>query len=1266
MRKYFLSIVALVGMLFATSCQESLVEPQVGGTTTFTVQVPDQMGTKAIGGHDLVNKLYVEVYAQGATGNVIFETTADKKQDGSFEVSMNLIQDQHYSIIFWAQKEGAYVVENLRRIPMNVNHPNNESGAAFFAYLNDFVPTGTSQTVTLKRPFAQLNLGTTKESLNTDAGNFVLSQSEISVKGVAESFNTVLGYGEGSKDVYFELKNVPAEVLKVADNEYKYISMNYLPVAGDNKALVEVKAKVTVKDAQNNTQDIYHVFTSVPVQENYRTNIVGNLISSTTDFIVEVNDDWAGADNNIVKTEVSNATELQAAIENTVGGEIVLTDDIVLTQTLEFGSASTKSGATAETEFILDLNGKTIDAPLAENSETNHIYALENYSKLTIKGNGTINARGIFNYGDLTLENGTINAIDGNGGYAIRNYSGSEFIMNGGTLATTLEDDHKVDEGGYDATTLRVDAGATATINGGIINNICDYTFALDNYGAVIINAGTFTSVHSTVSSYGNLTINGGSFTCDGKEGVTSHALVAWDRSETTITGGSFDGKDNYNGFNVDAGEGSLVSISGGKFLRVHSGSLYGKGTITVSGGIFFDDPSARLADGYASVKNEDGTWGVCEAKVIIGEKGYSSLQAAIDAVKEGETITLRDDITITEPAYGQNALNYTKGVNCIIDLNGNTLSANTGNSVFRFNTSQIESDNNVIVTLKNGTVISGEGTWCALMAAGKSENAKAIFNLEDLIVNGSKAGDLLVKAWDNSLINATNVTINAKNCAGGFYALGGEMVLDHCSVNQKGLHTAPYLSMAIAVSNGGKITVNSGNYITEPTSSSEGNNQGTTHGSWCAGVMNSGGSLIINGGTFINGNFDDDNLATAARGLIFGDTKSEIIINDGVFNALKTIVDYQNNLGVQPNPNIVINGGDFSADPSVVTSYGGVVFAEGKVPVEGENGRWTVEEVCDAVIGNQRYATLQEAFNNVSDGETIVLQRNITLSETADLAEGKTAVLDLNGKNITSGYQQGSETKHIYPINNSGILTIYDSKGDGFIEGRGIYNQDEAILTINKTTVKSIDFNGGACIWSYGTGKVYLNNATLIGNTGCVSSEGYVEINGGTYTCYSGIDDNGEQKTSPTYNIRAYNGLKITDGTFTSRHGVISIGGGKAILEGGSYTIRFAAATTSNVLYVYGDANVVVNDGYYLSDDANKKADSGAAIVVSGSEASLEAYGGYFLGMNGMVSGNAKLYGGTYNTVWDYNHYDNIKDRIAQGYKATQNEDGSWTVSKE
>ncbi|MBO7256469.1 MAG: hypothetical protein J6V04_03990, partial [Bacteroidales bacterium] len=63
MKKYFLSIVALAAMLLATSCQESMIDPQIEGTTTFTVQLPDQMGTKAaIGSKENVNRLHVQVY----------------------------------------------------------------------------------------------------------------------------------------------------------------------------------------------------------------------------------------------------------------------------------------------------------------------------------------------------------------------------------------------------------------------------------------------------------------------------------------------------------------------------------------------------------------------------------------------------------------------------------------------------------------------------------------------------------------------------------------------------------------------------------------------------------------------------------------------------------------------------------------------------------------------------------------------------------------------------------------------------------------------------------------------------------------------------------------------------------------------------------------------------------------------------------------------------------------------------------------------------
>ncbi len=314
-----------------------------------------------------------------------------------------------------------------------------------------------------------------------------------------------------------------------------------------------------------------------------------------------------------------------------------------------------------------------------------------------------------------------------------------------------------------------------------------------------------------------------------------------------------------------------------------------------------------------------------------------------------------------------------------------------------------------------------------------------------------------------------------------------------------------------------------------------------------------------------------------------------------------------------------------------------------------------------DPNFDNEHTTTSRQALELAAiNGGDVTLTEDVVLDETLEIKANMT--IDLNGKTITGAVNPNDNTKHIYPINNYGNLTI---KG-GTIEGRGIYNQAGATLTIDNATINALDWNGGACIWGYGAdSKVYLNNATLTGNTGVVSSEGYVEINGGTYTCYSGITDDGTQKTSPTYNIRAYNGLKITDGTFTSRHGVISAGGGETVIEGGSYTIQFNAATTSNVVYVYGNADMTINGGSFISDNSSNKADSGAAVLVSGSNAKATIYDGTFVGMNGMVSGNAKLYGGTYNTVLNYNHYDKLENLIADGYVASQNTDGSWSVVK-
>jgi len=501
---------------------------------------------------------------------------------------------------------------------------------------------------------------------------------------------------------------------------------------------------------------------------------------------------------------------LQAAYEAVQPtGVIVLLQNITLSETMTIA---------AEKNFTLDLNGKTIDVGYQENSTDKHIYAFENKGTLTItdnstEANGVINARGNFNYGTLTLVNGTINAIDHNGGYGIQNLEGSTFTMNGGLIATTNENGDAPGDG-YDATTVRVESGAVFVMNGGEINNISNYTFAIDNYGTTTIkeNAGEVKSVHTAVANYGTMTISAGTFICNGLEGVTAHALWA-DAGTTTINGGTFDGKDNYNGFNVCASEGATVYITGGNFLPVHSGSLYGEGTIAVSGGTFFDAvPEERCAEGYIPTTNADGTYGVKPGSYVaqVGEVKYETLEAAIAAATEGCTIDLLADVEVSNPLLFSFNSAFDK-IDVTFNGNGKTIKAvgtawndntwladiawnvtlnnvtfdgnNTGCKGVQFYTSESTLNN---ITVKN---ISADkwGTDYAIHA-----NASELTVIGSLTFEGCKHGMFMVDLGNNTGKEASVVSIDNNATVNGV-----KVILNHKDASLEApASAANYVSM--------------------------------------------------------------------------------------------------------------------------------------------------------------------------------------------------------------------------------------------------------------------------------------------------------------------------------------------------------------------------------------------------------------------------------------------------------------------------------------
>ena len=438
MKKYFLSIVALAGMLFATSCQESLVEPQMEGPTTFTVQLPDAMGTKAIGEASSVNKLFVEVYSNGTS---IFKKTQDI--NGSTTVSLDLIKGQEYQIVFWAQKDNSYITDfttqGLAEISIPYTFHNNESGAAFYAY-ETFKIDGNAKTVTLRRPFAQLNLGTTALSLDTDASDADVQLISSSVTlATATKFSTIFGAGINvdTRTYTASISSFGDEKLTLANgDEYVYVSMDYLPVVygGD---VVELGVVI-----ETNLGTITHNFTNVPIQKNYRTNIVGNLISSKTDFEVEISEAWDGVEN-------YNAEwgKLLSAAKN--GGTLTLSADVVVPETIII-----------EKDLTLNLNGKTIKNELG--------------TKASAVGTDVI----IVNEGaTLTIEgDGTIEAVSGNDGYAI--IADGTVIINGGKIKSGIDQNNEPNAVVYARNNGKV------YVNGGIFPNEHNSKFVLNKKDA--------------------------------------------------------------------------------------------------------------------------------------------------------------------------------------------------------------------------------------------------------------------------------------------------------------------------------------------------------------------------------------------------------------------------------------------------------------------------------------------------------------------------------------------------------------------------------------------------------------------------------------------------------------------------------------------------------------------------------------------------------------------------------------------------------------
>ncbi len=431
--KSFKYVAAAALTLLAVGCNKEQVTEVPDGQmvdVTFTAALPGEMATKALGDGQTAKNLYVSVYENDAEKTHLgdLDKTATFT-DLKTQVKFSLVKGKTYNFVFWAQAEGApYVVTDLKNIKVKdyTTGANDEKRDAFYATRKELKVNGAlTETIKLYRPFAQVNFATADYAEAQKAG-FSPAVSSFTASGAATTFDTFAAEGKDEVTVALTETNVPADILKTLDGKtYTRLAMNYLIPVGKQGESHNIDVAATFK--ANNGEAVTVSAPNAPVQNNYRTNILGNLLTSQVIFNVEIVPIFNEPDNDIDIVNVKDEASLRALFAT--GGVATLTEDVVLGETVVVEPGK---------EVTLDLNGKTI-------SNTEDLWRGDPYydwallsvradGSLTIKGTGVLKAKendcyavDVQDGGKLVIEDGT---YVGNA-HAVYVYEGTAEIKGG-------------------------------------------------------------------------------------------------------------------------------------------------------------------------------------------------------------------------------------------------------------------------------------------------------------------------------------------------------------------------------------------------------------------------------------------------------------------------------------------------------------------------------------------------------------------------------------------------------------------------------------------------------------------------------------------------------------------------------------------------------------------------------------------------------------------------------------------------------------------
>ena len=395
-----------------------------------------------------------------------------------------------------------------------------------------------------------------------------------------------------------------------------------------------------------------------------------------------------------------------------------------------------------------------------------------------------------------------------------------------------------------------------------------------------------------------------------------------------------------------------------------------------------------------AAIGDVSGTYVITinpEDVAQVGETKYTTLAAAIENAQDGDTVTLLTNVTLdstvdidksltlnlngkTITALDVRALHVQEGA---VEITGiGTISANkvTANSAFGDSSSVIrvgdDKGTSASLTIGSGVTVSSNHCY-GVTVFGKDTNGQSLTVNGKVIVTGTAAA---ISGNGRSELTPTTITIN------------------------DGAVVSASNSAAIYHPEGGHLTVNGG------TLSGKG-----------YGVLLRGGTMSMTGGA----------ISIVDEQVTVGDANTTpatgTVIYDMAANYPYMVTD---------QVPVLISGGHFSKEPAA--EY----LAAGYVAVRASDGYDVVpsSDGVVATIGTRQYSTLAAAFADATNGATIKLEKDVSLTETLTIEKAGCAItldlgtytldgrVNLKGGDLTvkNGKVTGSQPLNVYGAENS------------------------------------------------------------------------------------------------------------------------------------------------------------------------------------------------------------------------------------------------------